>query len=73
MRSMYYHAAHYLPVGIVAAGTVVAAHFLLNPATLSEALLKRYLYVICAEIILAAVYLFQTYWIAMRKLMYANR
>ena len=35
--------------------------------------MTTYLYVICAEVILAAVYLFKTYWIGMRNMMYANR
>jgi hypothetical protein len=73
MRGMYYHAAHYLPVGIIAAATVIVAHYLIDPRTVTESILKRYLYVISGEIILAAVYLFQTYWIAMRNMMYANR
>ena len=33
----------------------------------------RYLYVLCAEVIVGAAYLFHTYWIAMRNMMYANR
>ena len=32
-----------------------------------------YLYVLGAEVIVAAAYLFHTYWIAMRNMMYANR
>jgi len=31
-----------------------------------------YLYVLCGEVILAAGYLFMTYWTGMRNLMYAN-
>jgi hypothetical protein len=31
-----------------------------------------YLYTLCAEVVLAAVYLFKTYWTAMRNMMYAN-
>ena len=27
----------------------------------------------CGEVVLGAVYLFQTYWIGMRNIMYANR
>ena len=34
---------------------------------------SRYLYVLCAEVILGAAYLFHTYWIAMRHMLYANR
>jgi len=32
-----------------------------------------YLYTLCGGTVAAAVYLFKTYWIAMRNLMYANR
>jgi hypothetical protein len=32
-----------------------------------------YLYTLSGEVILAAIYLFWTYWIAMRNIMYANR
>jgi hypothetical protein len=32
-----------------------------------------YLYVLCGLVVLSAGYLFQTYWIGMRNMMYANR
>jgi hypothetical protein len=32
-----------------------------------------YLYVLCGLVIVSAIYLFDTYWIGMRNLMYANR
>jgi hypothetical protein len=32
-----------------------------------------YLYVLCGEVVLGAFYLFKTYWIGMRNIMYANR
>jgi len=32
-----------------------------------------YLYILSAEVILAAGYLFKTYWIAMKNMMFANR
>ena len=71
MRGMYYHAAHYLPVGIFASATVVTYHSLYHHL-FDETTLTKYLYILCGEIILAAVYLFQTYWIGMRNMMYAN-
>ena len=73
MRSMYYHAAHYLPVGLVAAATVLTYAVLYENRILDVQTLTPYLYFICAEIIAAAAYLFKTYWIGMRNLMYANR
>ena len=33
----------------------------------------RYLYILSAEVILGALYLFKTYWIGMRNMMFANR
>ena len=33
----------------------------------------RYLYVLAGEVVVTAIYLFQTYWIGMRNMMYANR
>jgi hypothetical protein len=32
-----------------------------------------YLYVLAGLVVLSAIYLFQTYWIGMRNMMYANR
>jgi len=72
-RGMYYHAAHYLPVGLVAAVTVVAFVELLSRGTLGVEWYTRYLYVLSAEVVIAAFYLFKTYWTAMRNMMYANR
>jgi hypothetical protein len=74
-RGMYYHAAHYLPVALVTAVTVFAFRFtwLHHQATLSPKFMTWYLYVLCAEVVLAAAYLFKTYWIGMRNIMYGNR
>jgi hypothetical protein len=70
---MHYHAAHYLPVAAVALATVVAYAALVaaDPNNLRHA--TRYLWVLAAEVIVAAGYLFNTYWIGMRNIMYANR
>lgn len=72
LRALYYHAAHYLPVALVAAATVLGYQILLarDPAYIDSA--TTYLYVLCGEVIAGAVYLFKTYWIAMRRTMYAN-
>lgn len=72
-RGMYYHAAHYLPVGMIAlaivGGYAIALRYgLVNPNTITT-----YLYTLCAAVVLAAGYLFHTYWIGMRNMMYANR
>jgi hypothetical protein len=72
-RGLYYHAAHYLPVALGAAATVVAFVWLLSHGMLGVTWYTRYLYILSAEVILGAFYLFKTYWIGMRNMMYANR
>ena len=69
---MAYHAAHYLPVALVATSTVVFYWVWQHIDNMMLVYLVRYLYVISAEIIIAAAYLFKTYWIGMRNMMYAN-
>ena len=73
-RGLDYHAAHYVPVALVAAATVIAYRFLLrhHPA-LGARWGDAYLYTLCAEVVLGAAYLFKTYWIGMRNMMYASR
>jgi len=71
-RGMYYHAVHYLPVGLLAIATVLGYQWLLHHRYFGPDSGSTYLYVLCGEIILAAGYLFQIYWIAMRNMMYAN-
>jgi hypothetical protein len=75
LRGMYYHAAHYFPVGIAA--VVFVEGFQLLELTLGDHLPYNapmyYLYGLSALIVLAALYLFQTYWIGMRNMMFANR
>lgn len=71
---MQYHSAHYLPVALLAAA-VVWGYFagvklgLIQPMKYDDI----YLYTLCGIVILSALYLFQTYWIAMRSMMFANR
>jgi hypothetical protein len=72
-RGMYYHAAHYLPVALMALITVVGYRVLYDLRILSIETLVAYIWVIAGEVIVGAIYLFQTYWIAMRNMMYANR
>jgi hypothetical protein len=72
LRAMHYHAAHYLPVSLLAALTVVGYRALVHTGVLSEATSQIYLYVVCIEVVLAAFFLFNTYWIGMRKMMFAN-
>jgi hypothetical protein len=73
LRGLYYHAAHFLPVGVLAAGSVVGYKILFDQHWFEATSATAYLYVLCAEVIVAAGYLFQTYWIGMKATMYANR
>ena len=74
LRGMYYHAVHYLPVAIFSCATVDTYRLLIQHNVLNAGVTAtKYLYVLCAEVILAAFYLFETYWIGMRNMMYANR
>jgi len=71
-RALAFHAAHYLPVALAAlfttAGYQIALAF--NPNFAIHGI--AYLEVLSGEVVLGAIYLFNTYWIAMRKMMYAN-
>jgi hypothetical protein len=75
LRGMYYHAAHYFPVGLAA--LILIEGFQLLRIILGAYLPFNspiiYLYALCALVVIAAIYLFQTYWIGMRNMMYANR
>jgi hypothetical protein len=74
LRALYFHSAHVLPVAVAAFATCAGYHALLvywlPTNTTSE---PTYLYILCGEVIVAAGYLFNTYWIGMRNWMYANR
>jgi predicted nucleic acid-binding Zn ribbon protein len=71
-RGLDYHAAHNLPVALLAFVTVLGYRIALG---YSAALTKwgtTYLYTLCVEVVLGAAYLFKTYWIGMRNMMYAS-
>jgi len=72
LRALYYHAAHVLPVALVALITCGGYNLLQNAGRMSMLSGTVYLYVLCAEVVIAAGYLFNTYWIGMRNWMYAN-
>jgi hypothetical protein len=75
LRGMYYHAAHYFPVGIAA--VIFVDGYQLLRLLLGDYLPFNspmiYLYALSALVVISAIYLFQTYWIGMRNMMYANR
>ncbi len=73
-RALRYHAAHYLPVAIVTCLVVLGFHELVQRRYIDAASHDlHYIYTLGATAIVAAIYLFYTYWIGMRNLMYANR
>jgi hypothetical protein len=71
-RGLDFHSAHYLPVSAVAAITVVGYRLLADHTRSAWISDMGYIYVLCGEVIVGAVYLFWTYWIGMRNMMYAN-
>jgi hypothetical protein len=73
LRGMYYHAAHYAPVAFVALLLVFGFRFGVALGWIDIKWIDYYIYTICAAVVLSAIYLFHTYWIAMRNMMYANR
>jgi len=72
-RGMAYHAAHYFPVAVVAVLITGAYASMIRRRVLYHDSDMTYLYVICGAVIVCAAYLFHTYWIGMRNMMYANR
>jgi hypothetical protein len=73
LRALYYHAAHFLPVALIALITCGGFNLLQRTGQLLFTAGTAYLYLLCGEVVVAAGYLFNTYWIGMRNLMYANR
>lgn len=73
VRALCYHTAHFLPVALAALITVFGYTQLRGRGYFQLTSVTTYLYVLCGLVIVSAIYLFDTYWIAMRNLMYANR
>ena len=62
---------HYLPVAALGCLTVVGYVWWLSGAV--GCVESAYLYTLAGEVIVCAGYLFNTYWIGMRNMLYANR
>jgi hypothetical protein len=73
LRGMRFHAANYLPVGLLAVGIVWGYRVMLQTGIVDGRYDDVYLYTLCGVVILSAGYLFRSYWVAMRNMMYANR
>jgi hypothetical protein len=73
-RAMDYLAIHLLPPALLAIATTgTYAYIDERQPMLTAAWVMPYIYLLGGEVIASAVYLFWTYWIAIRNLMYANR
>lgn len=72
-RGMDYHAAHYLPVALLTLATVLGFRIALGHSARMMTWGTTYLYSLCGLVIVSAAYLFKTYWIGMRNMMYASR
>lgn len=72
-RGLQFHAAHYLPVALLAVLTVWGYRAILATIGINHRYDDIYLYTLCGVVVLSALYLFRTYWIAMRSMMFANR
>ncbi|HEV2294892.1 MAG TPA: hypothetical protein VGR35_13650 [Tepidisphaeraceae bacterium] len=72
LRGLYYHAAHYIPVAVIALLTVVGYRWMVDRDITTVLTVPTYLYVLSGEVVAGALYLFWTYWIGMRNMMYAN-
>lgn len=73
-RAMDYHAVHLLPPALLGMATTgIYAEIHDRDPTLAASLAVPYIYTLAGEVVLAAAYLFRTYWTAMRNVMYGNR
>lgn len=73
LRAIYFHSVHYLPVAMFVFTTIFGYDLALRRQWIQADTAEAYLYALCGEVIAGAIYLFWTYWIAMRNIMYANR
>jgi len=73
LRALYYHAAHYLPVALLGAITILFFRPLIATPQSAVRGMTVYLIFLSTQIVLSAGYLFVTYWIGMRNIMYANK
>ena len=72
-RVMNFHTAQLLPVSLLALCTVATYSVLRRTDVLNGLYDVRYLVLLSIEVLIGAGYLFRTYWIAMKNIMYANR
>lgn len=73
LRGLCYHAAHLLPVAATALLIVAVYRALWTAGIVGYESLVAYLVVLSLATVVGAVYLFWTYWIGMRNMLYANQ
>lgn len=74
-RGLYYHAPHYVPPALALLIIVGVMHLLCQFDVVgywSATTAIVYLYTLSGAVVIGAGYLFWTYWIAMRNIMFAN-
>ena len=71
-RGLYYHAALLLPATLALLLIVVTHYVLARLEIFDYRAFLPYLYVLSGTAVAAAVYLFWTYWIGMKSMLYAN-
>ncbi len=72
-RGLNYHSAAYLPVSASVMTLVLGYRAMYAVGLVPLGSVTLYLYALCVLVVVSAAYLFVTYWIAMRNMMYANR
>jgi hypothetical protein len=72
-RCLKYHAASYLPVGLLAVAIVWGYRWLLESGRVGFASGTWYLWTLCVAVVVSAMYLFNQYVTAMRSIRFANR
>jgi hypothetical protein len=72
-RGLRFHIAHCLPVALVCSAIIFGYYLLMRYRLIDASHDLHYLYILSTAAIASAIYLFLTYWISMKNLMYANR
>ncbi len=72
-RGLQYHSVHLLPASVLVWGTIYGYEQLLLKGNVAAMSQVTYLWVLSAEVVACAAYLFFTYWAAMRNILFANR
>ena len=72
LRGLHYHAAHLVPVAAAFLLVTGGYRLLVGLGVLDYTSLVAYLIVLSAVVVVGLLYLFWTYWIGMKNMLYAN-